>query len=160
MRRRQRGQAVLEMALCMPLMLALIFNFVAIMVLVVYQQRLETAVTMAATSTLDAKLGDRGGALQNAQRSFNGTFGNDSGGSVPSFISVNQPLTCSGPYLNGQVDTAGKGVTCTATATIDFKQTPLGFAVFWEPKLTATITEYPSPVRQCPGVASGASNAC
>ena len=63
-------------------------------------------------------------------------------------------------YLNGvnyapggRPLTTGPPVTCTATAKFSFKQSPLGFGIFYTPTITVKAQAVPTWVRQCsPGL--------
>ena len=147
-----RGQSVIEMALILPLLLALVFNFIALMMVIVFQQEFTSAVTAAADSAITAPFGNYSQAMNIANCSFDGqapgcpfpgTF------QPPNFVHMNQGLSCSGDYLSGTPNyTNSNGVTCSASATIDFQLTPLGMAVFWTVPLQASVTVYPSPLRE------------
>jgi hypothetical protein len=150
------GQAMLETAMVLPILLAIIFNVLAMMIQVRYQQQFDSAVSLAASSTLDAPLGAGATSRAYATQSFNGTL------QPPSWITVDQPVTCNGPYLNGAIVGSGgnSGVTCTAHAVIHFNQTALGLAVPWNPSLSATAIVFPSPARQCQRVVSQNQTTC
>src|SRR5580704_93763 len=120
-RQKQGAQAVVEMALVLPLIFILIFNFIAVMVMVVYQQKLEAGVNIGTTAVLTVPLGAGNQGLLVGQQSFNGTFGTTGGTpSLPSFVQVTSPFNCpdanSQKYFTGSVNyNTNLGVSCSAT---------------------------------------------
>ena len=158
-RNRQGGQALIEMALTFPMVLMIIFNFIAVMILAVDQQELSASVAAAANSTLSAPSHD--GALIDAYAacSFSGQSSSlISGGcnlpasfpaSVPTpgnFVTVHN-IACNGALLNHGGVAAN---SCTASAVINFRASVLGAFVWWTPTISASITVYPSALRaQC-----------
>ena len=84
--------------------------------------------------------------LEDAAYAFSATLnstGNESGD-----VTVTQPLSCSGPYLEGQAGLA-QPVVCSAHGEIDFSRSPIGVLWFWKVNLSATAEAVPSPYRQC-----------
>jgi Flp pilus assembly protein TadG len=150
-RKRQNGQALIEMALTFPLVLMLIFNFIAIMILAVDEQEMQASVAAAAESTLAAPTHDQTlinayAACSFAGQSADGVDCTHLAASFPQhsgFVVITKNITCT---------TSSGGNTCTASATIHFEDTVLGAFVWWDPPaLSATYTVYPSSLRaQCP----------
>lgn len=174
-RRRRHGQAALEMALVIPIMLALIFNFVGIMVAVEAKAEVSAAVSLAAQATITARVGDAKNSCKNASRAFYDTIFSTrdqsfttcpSAGSRFSTAAVKPPaggLTVTyfgcdggsgGPnFLSGSgypvATSTGPSITCTARAHYDFSKTPLGFAVVWNPQFDISVSAVPTTARQC-----------
>lgn len=73
-RRGQAAQAVLEMAFVMIIMMAIIFNFLGIMVEVKTQTELQTAVSLAAQASLAAKVHEANVSCIFAGRTFYSTI--------------------------------------------------------------------------------------
>lgn len=213
-RRRPRGQAIIETALVLPMMLFLVAAFLALMLQVELQEELTAAVKIAAESSFQAPkerfdpAGDRccmgtapmpvalqpsfstGGLptrCRFAAESFYGTMRlysqfldftgsrgpfctNDGSASftapagatatapagdiqcdiyaqVPSLF-PNTGLTGVDPYDPGKTTNYPPVVTCTSKARIDFSKTPLAWAIFWTPTISASATSLPPPFRQ------------
>jgi hypothetical protein len=62
-------------------------------------------------------------------------------------VTVTQPLTCSGPYLEGEV--SARPVVCSAGADVDFSNSVVGVVWFWTIHLSATAQAQPPPYRRC-----------
>lgn len=162
------GQAVVETALVLPLLLVLIFNMLGLMIHVRYQQELDAATSLAASAAIAAPYQAQDTATgvafgqEYATQAFDGTFfGNANGrpANWNTWISTTNPtITCTGDYIDGNGVAA---VTCTAQATLNFNQTVLGLGllVFGSSNLASTATVYPSPVRQC-GAPSISNSQC
>lgn len=177
-RRRRHGQAALEMALVIPVMLALIFNFVGIMVAVEAKAEVSAAVSLAAQATITARVGDVQTSCKNASRAFYDTVFSKrdqqftpcppAGSTRFSTTAVPPPagglrvtsFGCNGRsgsgaenFLTGSgypvASSTGPPVTCTARAHYDFSKTPLGFAVLWNPQFDISVIAVPTTARQC-----------
>ncbi|MGO8685556.1 MAG: hypothetical protein ACLQT7_00015 [Candidatus Dormibacteria bacterium] len=150
-RRRQRAQAALEMALVLWIMLAIVFCFVGMMLELRAENEFQTAVDLAAQSALVPPLGDSADSQSEALYAFTHTL-NPSGGEHP-YLTVTAPISCTGPYLSGEIVDNSEGfpepVTCTAQATVDFSQTPVSLLWFWDVRLSATAEAYPPTYRRC-----------
>ena len=68
----KRGQAIIEMAMVFWITLVLIFNFIAVMITVVYEQEITSAVASAANSAVEAPAGNPAVALAYPNCSFSG----------------------------------------------------------------------------------------
>jgi len=178
----------MEMALVLPICIALVMNFIAIMLVVQLKAEVTAATSLAAQSAISAPVGDSFDSCSYASDSFFSTLFNTNaaaGGCPPSpspGIAVNRTppaqdqargfanaavtLTCvdAGPgnYFTGTgypppaATTGGTGppISCTSVVSMDFANTPLGFAVLWKPTITVTALVFPSAVRQsCPTAA-------
>ena len=161
-RRRQGAQAALEMALILPLMLTITLGFVGVMIEMRAESEFQTAVDLAAQASIVPPLGDSAESLADAQYAFVHTL--NPAGTESSFLTVATPLSCSGPYLRGEVPLNDQGlpapapVTCSASAELDFSQSPVGILWFWSVNLSATSEVQPSVYRGCQSVA--ASSVC
>jgi Flp pilus assembly protein TadG len=133
-RRRQRGQALIETAVTLPVLLALFVGFLAAGVGAQGYVDLNTAVYLAAASSATAFAGDPQDADQFASDTFLATVAHD-------------PLLAS-PSLApcGGYD-AGQTVTCTGSATLQFSRTPLAVVVPIDPRITQIGTAVRSPYR-------------
>jgi Flp pilus assembly protein TadG len=150
--RRQRasgGQAIVEMALLFPILIALVFNFIAIMLQVVAAAELQSAMSLAASSAIQADLGSSQGVVL-AQEAFNATFKQGLTQAAPYIVSVSA-LKCTGDYLQGiETSNPSQPVSCTVTVVENFANARIPF-IFWKPTLTVTAVAYPPPVRYCGG---------
>jgi len=147
----QRAQAALEMALVLWIMLLIVFGFVGMMLELRAVNEFQTSVDLAAQGALVPPLGDPQDSQADAAYAFTHTL--DAGGNESAFLTVTEPLTCVGPYLNGEITDNAQGypepVTCTAQAELDFSQTAIGLLWFWKVQLSATAQAYPPQYRRC-----------
>jgi hypothetical protein len=128
------------MALLFPIMIALVFNFIGMMLQVVIVGQLQSGVNLAASSAIQADLGDVTVAQGLAQTALNGTFQVLPG----TFGKLLDPT--SKPALVCQPLASTQPVKCTAT--ID-ETSELPF-LFWVPGSVSVSAEaYPPPVRYC-----------
>lgn len=113
--RRQRGQALLETAITLPLMLALLLGFLAVLVRVEAQVELDTATSLAAAAAVTAPVGS---SLSSdyATRTWAGTLRQSS------YLTPTRLDGC-GTYQLDQT------VTCHGVATLDYRQTPMALVV-------------------------------
>lgn len=147
MRRRQgeNAQAVLEMALVLPLMIILTLGVLALFIQVRAQAEFNTALSLASQATVRAPVGNRTQSMSDANYAFNHSL--DPYGAESAYFRVTGPLTCSGPYLDGTI--SNQPVTCTANAALDFNHTPVGILIHWQVNLSGTGTATPSVFRRC-----------
>ena len=69
-RRGNRGQAVIEMAMMIPLVFALVVNFLGVMIEVEMKAQLTAAVSLAAQSSITVPVKDANASCKNASRSL------------------------------------------------------------------------------------------
>lgn len=171
----QRAQAIVEMALVIPILFYITFAFIGCMIIVQTQQELQTALQLAAQSSFQADQGTySGGVLTDclyAEESFNGTMSyygkylvwqkhplcticKARGASGLNAVSCGSSVPMADVTCDIEATPPGGAypnewsTTCRATATIDFAATPIGFAIFWNPTLTARSSAVPPPFRQ------------
>lgn len=108
---RQRGQALIETAFTIPVLLVLLLGFYEVSLVVQSNLDLQTAVGLAAAAAASAPANDAGAATRYAQATFDGT--------VRHFGLLQAPrLACHGSYA------AGGTITCTGQATLGLSGTP------------------------------------
>jgi hypothetical protein len=132
---RARGQALLETAIVLPVMVVLMLGFLAILIRIEAQVELETATSLAAAAAVSAPANSPLSAAD-AEDTWRGT--------LHQYVYL-RPGTLSpscGEYQPGQT------VVCAGTATLDYGQTPMGLIVPGPPiQLSATATARGSPYR-------------
>lgn len=157
-------------------MLFLIAGFIALMVQVEVQQEMDSAVGLAASSAFQAQRGAPNDNIGPSTpcRFINDTFTNTMSfynkhtgfmtfqtGSLCSGDRLTLPsgwvepsnatITCKSDYfarrLGNELNT-GIPITCTAKATLDFKDTPLAWAVLWSPTISSSETIQAPALRQ------------
>jgi uncharacterized membrane protein len=112
---RQRGQALLESAITIPLMLLLLLGFLALLVRVEAQLELDAATTLAAAAAITAPAGSSMSA-EYARQTWAGT--------------LRQYRYLRPGALEGcDAYQPGEAVTCRGTATLDYRETPMGLIV-------------------------------
>ena len=170
-RHAQRGQAVLEMALVIPICLALITGYLSVMLMVQTQARVEAAVELAAAGAANAPVGDVTNGCHWASASFVATLYGSAPGSAPASsgghcaltgyvqgaVTIEQfscpadaLLTSPAQYANAVVNNQpAPPIMCSAQVQLDFSATPLGWAVPFRPTFTVSATAEPSNARQC-----------
>lgn len=187
---RMDAQAVIETAIVIPVLLALITAFLAVMVQVAAQQEMDAATKLAAESFFQApRLATdvegtlccpqvAGGAdsldtsgmpkgCRFAAETFYGTMSfrrylifpsqRDSA-AHPLCVREGTPLgRAQRSFITCDIDTVDTAlnppaglrvVRCAASASLDFSQTPLAWAVPWNPTIAATAEAIPPPFRQ------------
>jgi hypothetical protein len=132
-----RGQALVETAVTLPVLIALFLGFLAAGVAAQGYVDLDTAVYLAAASNVTAFAGDQPLADQYATDTFDHTVAHDTLLSVKGF-------TCSGNYA------AGGTVTCRGSAVIQFTMTPLSVAIPFDVPISAEASATRSAYRSVP----------
>jgi hypothetical protein len=129
----QRGQALLETAITMPLMLLFLVGFLAVLIRVEAQVELDAATSLAAAAAVTAPAGSQLSTAY-ADATWTGTLRQ---------YSYLQPGTLAGcgPYEPGDE------VTCQGSATLDFRSTPMGLIVPFPLHLDSTATAHSSEYR-------------
>jgi hypothetical protein len=112
---RQGGQALLESAITIPVMLLLLLGFLALLVRVEAQLELDAATSLAAAAAITAPAGSSLSA-DYARQTWTGTL------RQYRYLQPRSLEGC-GAYLPGQA------VTCRGTATLDYRETPMGVIV-------------------------------
>jgi hypothetical protein len=129
----QSGQALLESAITIPLMLLLLLGFLAVLVRVEAQLELDAATSLAAAAAVTAPAGSPLSA-EFARQTWKGTlrqYGYLRPGSLDGCTAY-QP---------------GQTVTCRGTATLDYRQTPMGLIVPVPLELSSAATARSSAYR-------------
>jgi len=111
----QSGQALLESALTIPLMLLLLLGFLAVLARVEAQLELDAATSLAAAAAITAPAGSSLSA-EFARQTWTGTL------RQYAYLRPGSLQGC-GAYQPGQA------VTCRGTATLDYRETPMGLIV-------------------------------
>ena len=151
-RSRVSAQAVIETALVLPILLTLVAGFLAACIQVQTANEVETAVSLATQSMFQAQRGqtDFSGVLTGC-RYANETYTRTISFYQQYLFLFNAPI-CNGAGYNApiQCSIASNYTTasCTATVRLNFYETPLAWAIPWNPIITATSTAVPPPVRQ------------
>jgi hypothetical protein len=137
-RRATAGQALIETAITIPVLLVLMLSFLLVMVVAQAYVDLDTATGLAAAAAVSAPAGDEKQSRDFANRTYNGTL-RRSGYLEPG------ALQGCGAY------TAGATVTCTGSATLFLSRTPMAILEPLNPNfrldIQATATGYSSPYR-------------
>jgi hypothetical protein len=112
---RQSAQALLESALTIPLMLLLLLGFLAVLVRVEAQLELDAATSLAAAAAITAPAGS----------SLSGDYARQTWKGTLRQYRYLRPGALEGcaAYQPGQA------VTCRGTATLDYRETPMGLVV-------------------------------
>ena len=130
MKRSARGQAVVEMAVVVPLMLAITFSFLGMIVWLETAHDLRAATTLASTTA--ATFADDSPAAASAEaETFFGTMRQYGYVEVSAFACRR----------------VGTRVSCDAAATLRFDRTPLGMAWVANPTMRASSVSYASAYR-------------
>lgn len=133
-----RGQALIETAVTIPVLITLLLSFLLVMVVAQAYVDLDTATGLAAASAVSAPAGNDQLSSDYAMKTYNGT------------------LRRSGYLAPGKLDgcggyTAGGSVTCTGHATVVLSNTPMAilqpFDSDWRIDIQASATGYSSPYR-------------
>lgn len=113
--RGQRGQALLETAITIPLMLVLLLGFLAVLVRIEAQVELDAATSLAAAAAVNAPAGSPLSG-DYARQTWAGTL------RQYAYLRPDALEGC-GAYLPGQP------VACAGSATLDYRDTPMGLVV-------------------------------
>ena len=136
--RRRSGQALIESAITIPVLLVLLLGFLLVMVVAQAVVDLDTATGLAAASAVTAPAGNAATSRDFATRTYDGTL-RRSGYLEPG------PLDGCGAYV------AGGSVSCTGHATVLLSRTPMAILEplnsSWALDLQVTATAYSSPYR-------------
>lgn len=134
-----RGQALIEAAVTIPILILLFLGFLAVGLVVQAFVDLNTAVYLAAASAVTAPAGQETVGQQYASATFNGSMRHVPELSTDSF-------SCGGTWApDGQGN--GAVVTCSGSATLQMSQTLLGVVVPVNPCINASATAHGSPYR-------------
>ena len=145
-RTRSGGQALIETAVTLPVLIALFLGFLAAGVGAQGYVDLNTAVYLAAASNVTAFAGDQPLAMQYATDTFDATVSHDT---LLRKVGFNCPAPPSDYAAGGQV-------VCTGSAVLEFSKTPLAVVVPVDPTISATATATRSAYRSCPPNTVGA----
>ncbi len=136
-RRRNTGQALIETAITVPILLMLLLSFLLAMVVAQAYVDLDTATGLAAASAVSAPAGSPA-SWDFASKTYNGTL------LLTGYLQPGS-LTGCGAY------TAGASVTCVGHATLLLSKTPMAvlqpFNPNWTIDIQATATAYSSQYR-------------
>jgi hypothetical protein len=136
----QGGQALIETAVTMPILIALFFGFLGAGVGAQGYVDLNTAVYLAAASNVTAPAGAQPVAEQYAIDTFDHTVAHDT-------LLRKVSFSCPAPPSDYN---AGGTVTCTGSAVLEFSKTPLSVAIPFDPTITAQATATRSAYRSVP----------
>jgi hypothetical protein len=136
---RARGQALIETAVTLPILIALFFGFLGAGVGAQGYVDLNTAVYLAAASNVTAPAGPTGQPIadQYATDTFDHTLVHDT-----LLRKVN--FGCGGDY------NAGGTITCQGSAVLEFSKTPLSVAIPFDPTISAQASATRSAYRSVP----------
>jgi Flp pilus assembly protein TadG len=135
-----RGQALVETAITLPVLIALFLGFLGAGVAAQGYVDLNTAVYLAAASNVTAPASDQTDAMQYAEGTFDNTLVHDT-------LLQKVGFDCPVPPSDY---TAGGTVTCTGAAVLQFSKTPLSVAIPFDPRITATASATRSAYRSVP----------
>jgi Flp pilus assembly protein TadG len=126
----RRGQALIETAITLPVMLVLLLGFLAALVAIEAQVELDTATSLAAASCAAAKANGVQ-CEQWATETYEDTL---------------RHYTYLRPGPLRDCDTQPQ-VTCEGSATLLYQNTPMAFVIPADPTLTSTASAAGSPYR-------------
>jgi hypothetical protein len=129
----QRGQALLETAITLPLMILCLLGFLTVLVRIEAQVELDAATSLAAAAAVTAPVGSELSARY-AQETWGGT------------------LHQYRYLLPGRLDGCAayqpdQAVTCRGSATLDYRQTPMGLLVPYPIPISSAATAQSSRYR-------------
>ena len=134
----RRGQALLETAITLPVLIILMLSFLLAMVVAQAYVDLDTATSLAAASAVSAPAGSPALSRDFAMRTYQGTLRRSS------YLEPGQLDGCGG-YV------AGASVSCTGHATLFLSRTPMAVLqplnANWTLAIQAGATAYSSPYR-------------
>jgi hypothetical protein len=111
----QRGQALVESAITIPIMLLFMLGFLAVLVRIEAQVEVDAATSLAAAAAVSAPASSPL-SVDYARRTWTGTM------RQYRYLQPGRLQGC-GAYQPDQP------VTCRGTATLDYRQTPMGLVV-------------------------------
>jgi hypothetical protein len=129
----QHGQALLETAITIPVMLVLLLGFLAVLVRVEAQVELEAATSLAAAAAVSAPAGSELSA-EYARRTWAGTL------HQYRYLRTRRLDGCDA-YQPDQT------VTCRGMATLDYRETPMGLVFPFPVEVQAVATSQSSKYR-------------
>ena len=129
----QRGQALLETAITTPLMLLFLLGFLAVLVRIEAQLELDTATSLAAAAAVTAPA-DSPLSVEFAGQTWAGTL------RQYRYLQPGRLEGCSA-YRPGQA------VTCHGSATLDYRQTPMGLVIPYPFRIESSATARSSQYR-------------
>jgi hypothetical protein len=133
-----RGQALIESAITIPVLLILLLGFLLVMVVGQALVDLDTATSLAAASAVSAPAGNASKSREFALKTYDGTLRRSG------YLEPGQLQGCGG-YV------AGGSVSCTGTAAVMLSRTPMAILQplnsNWAIDLQVTATAYSSPYR-------------
>ena len=136
--RATRGQALIETAITVPVLMVLLLGFLLATVVAQAYVDLDTATSLAAASAVTAPAGNEPLSRDFAVRTYDGTLRRSS------YLEPRELAGCGG-YA------AGGTVTCTGHATLFLSRTPMAilqpFNADWQLPIQATATGYSSQYR-------------
>jgi hypothetical protein len=138
--RHSSGQALVETAITLPVLIALFLGFLGAGVGAQGYVDLNTAVYLAAASNVTAPAGDQTLALQYANDTFDHTVAHDT-------LLRRDRFGCPG---SAQDYAAGGTITCKGTAKLEFSKTPLSIAIPFDPTISASASATRSAYRSVP----------
>jgi Flp pilus assembly protein TadG len=136
-RHRASGQALVETAVTLPILIGLFFGFLAAGVAAQGYVDLNTAVYLAAASNVTAFAGDPTTANRFATETFDATLSHDA-------LLARDSFNCGGNYA------AGGTITCNGSAFLRISRTPLSVVVPVDPRISAQASAVRSPYRSAP----------
>lgn len=144
-RRGECAQAVVETALVIPLLLAVLLLFVGAVLLAEAVNEVRTATTVATVSAFAAPAGAPGQALANVndsyQQSINSSYITDR--------TISCPLSEGNQYLYTGAVARGTYVSCHGSGKVDFSQSVVGIVWRWSVTVEQDA-KVPVPLyRQC-----------
>lgn len=129
----EHGQALLETAITLPLMLVFLLGFLTVLVRIEAQVELDTATSLAAAAAVTAPAGSDLSARYAAQ-TWDGTL------HQYSYLLPGRLEGCAA-YQPDQA------VTCRGSATLDYRQTPMGLVVPYPIPIGSVATAHSSRYR-------------
>ena len=136
----QQGQALIETAVTLPILIMIFFGFVGAGVAAQGYVDLNTAVHLAAASNVTAYADERAVADQYALDTFEHTLAHDSLLRAKG-VDGHPPSWCEGNYA------AGGQVTCHGSAVLEFSRTPLAILFIRDPVIQSEASAVRSPYR-------------